>query len=106
MGKHYGQLDLNERIEHWRHHNAGTALSEFASIMGRHSWKTGMNSDTTVYQRLAKNQPRRTEPHSRAVGYIRRLNAEQVLGPYRRPKVRARKLHCCLTHAKASQGLR
>ena len=36
MGKHYSQLDLDERIELSRHHDAGTALSEIARIMGRH----------------------------------------------------------------------
>ena len=36
MGKHYGQLDLDERIELFRHHDAGTAPSEIARIMGRH----------------------------------------------------------------------
>jgi transposase, IS30 family len=36
MGKHYGQLDLDERIELSRHHDAGKAPSEIARIMGRH----------------------------------------------------------------------
>ena len=36
MGKQYGQLDLDERIELFRHHDAGTAPSEIARIMGRH----------------------------------------------------------------------
>ncbi len=36
MGKHYDQLDLDERIELSRHHEAGTAPSEIARIMGRH----------------------------------------------------------------------
>ena len=36
MGIHYGQLDLDERIESWRRHNAGTAPSGIARIMGRH----------------------------------------------------------------------
>ena len=36
MGKHYGQLDLDERIELSRHNDAGTAPSEIARIMGRH----------------------------------------------------------------------
>jgi IS30 family transposase len=36
MGKHYGQLDLDERIELSWHHDAGKARSEIARIMGRH----------------------------------------------------------------------
>ena len=36
MGKPYGQLDLDERIELSRHHDAGKARSEIARIMGRH----------------------------------------------------------------------
>ncbi len=36
MGKHYGQLDLDEWIELCRHHDAGKALSEIAKIMGHH----------------------------------------------------------------------
>ncbi len=36
MGKHYGQLDLDGRIELCRHHNAGKAVSEIARITGRH----------------------------------------------------------------------
>ncbi len=36
MGKHYGQLDLDERIELCRHHDAGKAPSEIARIMGGH----------------------------------------------------------------------
>ncbi len=36
MGKHYGQLDLEQRIERCRHHDAGKARSEIARIMGRH----------------------------------------------------------------------
>jgi IS30 family transposase len=36
MGKQYGQLDLDERIELSRHHDAGKARSEIARIMGRH----------------------------------------------------------------------
>ena len=36
MGKHYGQLDLDERIELSRHRDAGKAPSEIARIMGRH----------------------------------------------------------------------
>ncbi len=36
MGKHYGQLDFDERIELSRHHDAGKASSEIARIMGRH----------------------------------------------------------------------
>ena len=35
MGKHYDQLDLDERIELSRHHDAGIAPSEIARIMGR-----------------------------------------------------------------------
>ncbi len=35
MGTYYGQLDLGERIELFRHHDAGTAPSEIARIMGR-----------------------------------------------------------------------
>jgi IS30 family transposase len=35
MGKHYGQLDVDERIELSRHHDAGKAPSEIARIMGR-----------------------------------------------------------------------
>ncbi len=36
MGKHYRQLDLDERIELSRLHEAGGAPSEIARIMGRH----------------------------------------------------------------------
>ena len=36
MGKHYGQLDLDDRIELFRLHEAGKARSEIARIMGRH----------------------------------------------------------------------
>ena len=36
MGKDYRQLDLDERIELSRHHDAGKALSEIARIMDRH----------------------------------------------------------------------
>jgi IS30 family transposase len=36
MGKHYGQLDLDERIELSRLHEDGKAPSEIARIMGRH----------------------------------------------------------------------
>ncbi len=36
MGKHYGQLDLDERIELSRLHEDGKAPSEIAGIMGRH----------------------------------------------------------------------
>ena len=56
MGIHYGQLDLNKRIEPWRHHNAGTVSSEIARIIGRHPWAIGANSGATVYRRLAKNR--------------------------------------------------
>ncbi len=36
MGKQYGQLDLDERIELSRHHDAGKVRREIARIMGRH----------------------------------------------------------------------
>ena len=36
MGKHYGQLDLDERIELSRHNDAGKARNEIARLMGRH----------------------------------------------------------------------
>ena len=36
MGKHYSQLDFDDRIELSRLHEAGIALSEIARIMGRH----------------------------------------------------------------------
>ena len=36
MGKDYSQLDLDERIELSRHHDAGKAPSEIARIMDRH----------------------------------------------------------------------
>ena len=36
MGKHYGQLDLDGRIELCRHLDAGKALSEIARILGHH----------------------------------------------------------------------
>ncbi len=36
MGKHYGQLDFDERIELSRLHEDGKAPSEIAGVMGRH----------------------------------------------------------------------
>ncbi len=48
MGKHYGQLDLDERIELSRHHDAGKALSEIARIMGRHR--------STIRRELRRNR--------------------------------------------------
>ncbi len=47
MGKHYGQLDFDERIELSRHHDAGKAPSEIARIMGRHR--------TTIDRELKRN---------------------------------------------------
>ena len=47
MGKPYGQLDLDERIELSRHHDAGKAPSEIARIMGRHR--------TTIDRELKRN---------------------------------------------------
>ncbi len=41
MGKQYGQLDLDERIELSRHHDAGKARREIARIMGRHPSRIG-----------------------------------------------------------------
>jgi hypothetical protein len=51
MGINYGRLDLDERIELWRHHDAGTAPCVIARIMGRHPWTIGANSGVTVYRR-------------------------------------------------------
>ena len=53
MGINYGGLCLEERIELWRHHDAGTALSEIARIRGRHPWAIGANSGATVDRKLA-----------------------------------------------------
>ena len=47
MGKHYGQFDLDERIELSRHHDAGKAPNEIADIMGRHH--------TTIRRELKRN---------------------------------------------------
>ena len=47
MGKPYGQLDLDERIELSRHHDAGKAPSEIARVMGRHR--------TTIDRELKRN---------------------------------------------------
>jgi len=47
MGMHYGQLDLDERIELSRLHEAGIAPSEIARIMGRHP--------TTIGRELRRN---------------------------------------------------
>ena len=41
MGKQYGQLDLDERIELSRLHEDGKAPSEIAKIMGRHASTIG-----------------------------------------------------------------
>ena len=50
MGMHYGQLDLDERIELSRLHEAGIAPSEIARIMGRHP--------TTIGRELRRNSLR------------------------------------------------
>ena len=47
MGKRYNQLDLDDRIELSRHHDAGIAPSEIARIMGRHP--------TTIGRELKRN---------------------------------------------------
>jgi IS30 family transposase len=36
MGRHYGQLDLSERIEIYRLHAAGKSRAEIARVLGRH----------------------------------------------------------------------
>ena len=71
MGINYGRLALDERIESWRHHDAGTALSEIARIMGRHSSMIHANSGATVDRRLAKSRSRRTGWRSCAVDEAR-----------------------------------
>ena len=53
MGINYGRLCLDERIELWRHHDAGTAPSEIARIRGRHPRAISANSGATVDRRLA-----------------------------------------------------
>ena len=47
MGKHYRQLDLDERIELSRYHDAGKAANEIARLMGRHH--------TTIRRELKRN---------------------------------------------------
>ena len=54
MGKHYNQLDLDERIELSRHHDAGTTPSEIARIMGRHP--------STIGRELKRNSLSRNSP--------------------------------------------
>ena len=56
MGKHYGQLDLDERIELSRHHDAGTAPSEIARIMGRHTSTIGRELSARKRSRVALNK--------------------------------------------------
>ena len=53
MGINYGRLCLDERIELWRHHDAGTAPSEIARIRARHPRAISANSGATVDRRLA-----------------------------------------------------
>ncbi len=56
MGKHYGQLDFDERIELSRHHDAGKASSEIARIMGRHPSTIGreLRRNTALFSVLPK----------------------------------------------------
>jgi IS30 family transposase len=80
MGKHYGQLDLDERIELSRHHDAGKALSEIARIMGRHRSTIGRELRRNS---LPKGGYKPASADRIALSRCRRLSRIERLSPLR-----------------------
>ncbi len=80
MGKHYGQLDLDERIELSRHHDAGTAPSEIARIMGRHASTIGRELKRNS---LPKGGYKPASAERIALSRRRRLSRIERLSPLR-----------------------
>ena len=80
MGKHYGQLDLDERIELCRHHDAGKALSEIARIMGRHRSTIGRELRRN---RLPKSGYKPASADRIALSRCRRCSRIERLSPLR-----------------------
>ena len=80
MGTHYDQLDIDERYELYRLHEAGTAVREIGRLMGR--------SSSTISRELRRNALPRGEykPGSAdriALSRCRRLSRIERLNPLR-----------------------
>ena len=80
MGKHYGQLDLDGRIELCRHLDAGKALSEIARIMERHRSTIGRELRRN---RLPKGDYKPASADRMALSRCRRRSRIERLSPLR-----------------------
>ncbi len=81
MGKQYGQLDLDDRIELSRLHEDGKARSEIAKIMGRHPSTIGRELKRNS---LPKGGYKPASADRIALSRCRRLSKIECLSPLRK----------------------